>query len=127
MKFLLILISVSATIVPIFSLSNIFSKSKKLCTNCKYFIKPEEGKRQVGKCALFPILNDMDSDTEENIDDIQYLDCIRSRKNHYFCGEKGRYYEKVIPVEYPPFLSLVDPAFFDQFSEFDFEQYIQFL
>lgn len=123
MKFLLI-ISMSL-IDPIFSLSNIFSKSKKLCTNCKYFINPEEGKRQVGKCALFPILNDVDD--EDDINDTQYLDCIRSRKNHYFCGEKGRYYEKSIPVEVPPFFSLVDPSFFDQISDFDFEQYIQFL
>jgi len=91
MKFLLILILID----PIFSLSNIFSKSKKLCSNCKYFINPEEGKRQVGKCELFPILND----DEDDMNDTQYLDCIRSRKNHYFCGEKGRYYEKVIPVE----------------------------
>lgn len=125
MKFLLILISVSGLIVPNFSLSNIFSKSKKLCTNCKYFINPEEGKRQVGKCALFPILNDVDD--EDDINDTQYLDCIRSRKNHYFCGEKGRYYEKSISVEVPPFFSLVDPSFFDQISDFDFEQYIQFL
>jgi len=123
MKFLLILISLS--VVPIFSLSNIFSKSKKLCTNCKHFIKPDDPK-QVGKCSLFPILNDMDSDTEEMVDK-HFLDCIRSRKIYYMCGEKGRYFEKVIPVEYPPFLSLVDPAFFDQISEFDFEQYIQFL
>ena len=123
MKFLLILISLS--VVPIFSLSNIFSKSKKLCTNCKHFIKPDDPK-QVGKCSLFPILNDMDSDTEEMVDK-HFLDCIRSRKIYYMCGEKGRYYEKVVPVEYPPFLSLVDPAFFDQISEFDFEQYIQFL
>lgn len=120
MKFLLILISASS----VFSLSNIFSKSKKLCMNCKYFIKPEQGKREAGKCALFPILNDLD---DSEINDTHYLDCIRSRKDQYFCGEKGRYYEKVIPVEYPPFLSLVDPAFFDQISEFDFEQYIQFL
>jgi hypothetical protein len=119
MKFLLLI----SLIDPIFSLSNIFS-SNKLCTNCKYFINPEEGKRQVGKCALFPILNDLDN---EDMNDTHYLDCIRSRKNHYFCGEKGRYYEKSIPAEVPPFLSLVDPAFFDQFSEFDFEQYIQFL
>ena len=123
MKFLLILIS--ALIVPNFSLSNIFSKSKKLCTNCKYFIKPEQGKREAGKCALFPILNELETDEEMN--DTHYLDCIRSRKDQYFCGEKGRYYEKTIPVEFPPFLSLVDPAFFDQISEFDFEQYIQFL
>ena len=119
MKFLLLI----SLIGPIFSLSNIFSKSKKLCTNCKYFIKPEEGKREAGKCALFPILNDLD----EEINDTHYLDCIRSRKDQYFCGEKGRYYEKTIPVEFPPFLSLVDPSFFDQISEFDFEQYIQFL
>ena len=92
--------------------------------NCKHFIKPE-GARQVGKCSLFPILNDVDNDTEDDID--HYLDCIRSRKNHYFCGEKGRYYEKVIPVVETPFLSLVDPSFFDQISEFDFEQFIQFL
>jgi len=123
MKFLLILIL--ATIVPIFSLSNIFSKSKKLCTNCKYFIKPEGN--DVGKCALFPILNDLDPDTEDEMNDTHYLDCIRSRKDQYFCGAKGRYYEKVIPVEVPPFLSLVDPAFFDQISDLDFEQYIQFL
>ena len=121
MKFLLILISVSY----VFSLSNIFSKSKKLCTNCKYFIKPEGN--HVGKCALFPILNDLDPDSEDEMNDTHYLDCIRSRKDQYFCGKKGRYYEKSVPVEEPPFLSLVDPAFFDQFSEFDFEQYIQFL
>jgi hypothetical protein len=124
MKFLLILISLS--VVPIFSLSNIFSKSKKLCTNCKHFIKPA-GPKQVGKCSLFPILNDMDTDTEEEMDDKHFLDCIRSRKIYYMCGEKGRYFEKVVPVEYPPFLSLVDPTFFDEISEFDFEQYIQFL
>ena len=122
MKFLLI---ISSMIVPIFSLSNIFG-SKKKCINCKHFMKPEQGDRQVGKCSLFPILNDIDSDTEEEMN-THFLDCIRSRKNHYFCGEKGRYFEKVVPVEYPPFLSLVDPAFFDQISEFDFEQYIQFL
>jgi len=114
LNFLLILVG----IVPIFSLS-IFSKKK--CMNCKHFIKPE-GDRQVGKCSLFPILNDVD-DTEDDID--HYLDCIRSRKN-YFCGEKGRYYEKFVPNE-EPFLSLVDPSFFDQISEFDFEQFIQFL
>jgi hypothetical protein len=110
--------------VPIFSLSNIFSKSKKLCTNCKHFIKPN-GPKQVGKCSLFPILNDIDSDTEDM--DKQFLDCISSRKIYYMCGEKGRYYEKLVPVEYPPFLSLVDPSFFDEISEFEFEQYIQFL
>lgn len=122
MKFLLI-ISLSS-VVPIFSLSNIFSKSKKLCTNCKHFIKPN-GPKQVGKCSLFPILNDIDSDTEDM--DKQFLDCISSRKIYYMCGEKGRYYEKLVPVEYPPFLSLVDPSFFDEISEFEFEQYIQFL
>ena len=44
------------------------------------------------------------------------------------CGDKGRYYEKAIP-EVIPFLTSVDPSFFDDFSEFDFdfEQYIQFL
>ena len=110
MKFLLILILID----PIFSLS------KKMCINCKHFINPQ-GKNKVGRCSLFPILNDI----EEN--DNQYIDTNNSRKNYYMCGEKGRYYEKVIPVEVPPFLSLVDPAFFDQFSEFDFEQYIQFL
>lgn len=120
MKFLLILISISS----VFSLSNIFSKSKKMCTKCKHFIKPE-GPTQGGKCSLFPILNDVDNDTENEIN--YYLDCIMSRSNNYMCGEKGRYYEKEVPVEYPPFLSLVDPSFFDQISEFDFEQYIQFL
>ena len=124
MKFLLILISVS--VVPIFSLSNNFSKSKKKCINCKHFIKPENN-REVGKCSLFPILNDIDSDTQDDIKDTLFLDCISSRKIYYMCGEKGRYYEKSIPVDYPPFLSLVDPTFFDQISEFDFEQYIQFL
>jgi len=122
MKFLLILISSTS----VFSLTNIFSKSKKLCTNCKHFIKPETSK-DIGKCALFPILNDMDIDTENEINDKHFLDCIHSRKIYYMCGEKGRYYEKVIPVEYPPFLSLVDPTFFDEISEFDFEQYIQFV
>jgi hypothetical protein len=110
MKFLLILISV----VPIFSLS------KKICINCKHFIKPH-GENKIGRCSLFPILNDV----EEH--DNQYMDVTNSRKIYYMCGEKGRYYEKVIPVEVPPFLSLVDPTFFDQISEFDFEQYIQFL
>ena len=116
MKFLLILISATS----------VFSLSKKMCINCKHFIKPDTPK-QIGKCSLFPILNDMDSDTENEIDDKHFLDCISSRKIYYMCGEKGRYYEKEIPVEYPPFLSLVDPSFFDQISEFDFEQYIQFL
>lgn len=111
MKFLLI-ISISL-IDPIFSLS------KKICINCKHFIKPE-GENKIGRCSLFPILND-----EE--DKNQYMDTTNSRKIYYMCGEKGRYYEKVIPVEVPPFLSLVDPTFFDQISEFDFEQYIQFL
>ena len=119
MKFLLILISFSSVV----SLSKI---SKKKCINCKHFIKPENN-REVGKCLLFPILNDVDTDTQDDIKDTHFLDCISSRKIYYMCGEKGRYYEKVIPVEYPPFFSLVDPAFFDQISEFDFEQYIQFL
>jgi hypothetical protein len=92
-----------------------------MCPNCKHFIKPEEPNK-VGKCSLFPILNDIDNDTEYEIGN--FLDCIRSRTNNYFCGEKGRYYEKLDPVDYPPFLTLVDPSFFD---EFDFEQYIQFL
>jgi hypothetical protein len=122
MKFLLI---VSVMFVPIYSLSNIFSKSKKMCPNCKHFIKPEEP-NNVGKCSLYPILNYIDNDTEKEID-TYYLDCIRSRTNHYLCGEKGRYYEKADPVEVTPFLSTVDPAFFDQISDFDFEQFIQFL
>jgi len=116
MKFLLILISASS----------VFSLSKKLCINCKHFIKPEKS-NQIGKCSLFPILNDMDSDAKYEMSDIHFLDSISSRKIYYMCGEKGRYYEKVVPVEYPPFLSLVDPSFFDQISEFDFEQYLQFL
>ena len=120
MKFIIII----SMIIPIFSLSNIFSKSKKMCTNCKHFIKSED--HTVGKCVLFPILNDIDHNTEDDMKYTYYLDCTNSRKNHYFCGVKGRYYEKMIHVE-PPFLSLVDPSFFDNFSEFDFEQYIQFL
>ena len=113
MKFLLLV----SGLVPIFSLST-FS-SKKLCTNCRHFIKPEDD-REVGKCILFPILNDIDYDTN-------YLDCIRSRTNNYMCGYKGRYYEKSVPIEVTPFLTTVDPSFFDQISEFDFEQFIQFL
>ncbi len=109
MKFLLILILID----PIFSLS------KKICINCKHFIKPQ-GENKIGRCSLFPILNDVEEHE-------QYMDVTNSRKIYYMCGEKGRYYEKVIPVEVPPFLSLVDPTFFDQISEFDFEQYIQFL
>ncbi len=60
----------------VFSLSN-----SKLCTHCKHYIKPT-GKK-VGTCSLFPI------------SDNQYLDCVRSRKIYYMCGEKGRYYEDV--------------------------------
>jgi len=116
MKFLLILISATS----------VFSLSKKMCINCKHFIKPDTPK-QIGKCSLFPILNDMDSDTENEIDDKHFLDCNSSRKNYYMCGEKGRYYEKVVPVEYPPFLSLVDAKFFDEISEFEFEKYLHFL
>ena len=119
MKFLLILISVS----PIVSLYNIFSKSKKICTNCKHFIKSEDLTRY-GKCSLFPILNAVD---DEDDDIKQYLDCIQSRNNNYMCGKKGRFFEKIVHVDYPPFLSLVEPSFFDEISEFDFEQYIQFL
>jgi len=66
MKFFILM-----TMGSVFSLSN-------LCKNCKHFIKPT-GKK-VGKCSLFLV-------------DEQYLDCIRSRKNDYMCGEKGRYYE----------------------------------
>ena len=110
MKFLLIM----SLIAPIFSLS------KKLCINCKHFIKPQ-GENKIGRCSLFPILNDV----EEH--DNQYMDASNSRKIYYMCGEKGRYYEKLLPAEVPPFLSLVDASFFDQISEFDFEQYIQFL
>jgi len=110
MKFLLLI----SLIAPVFSLS------KKMCINCKHFIKPQ-GENKMGRCSLFPILNDV-----EEIEN-QYIDVTNSRKNYYMCGEKGRYYEKTIPVEVPPFLSLVDPAFFDQISDFDFEQYIQFL
>ena len=110
MKFLLLI----SLIDPIFSLS------KKMCINCKHFIKPNS-ENKIGRCSLFPILNDIE--TNEN----QYMDITNSRKIYYMCGEKGRYYEKTIPVEVPPFLSLVDPAFFDQISDFDFEQYIQFL
>jgi hypothetical protein len=116
MKFLLILISASS----VFSLSNIFSKSKKKCINCRHFIKPE-GNNKIGRCSVFPILNDIEED------DNQYIDADSSRNIQYMCGNKGRYYDQIIPVEEPPFFSLVDPAFFDQFSEFDFEQYIQFL
>ena len=66
MKFFILM-----TMGSVFSLSN-------LCKNCKHFIKPT-GKK-VSKCSLFLV-------------DEQYLDCIRSRKNDYMCGEKGRYYE----------------------------------
>ena len=115
MKCILILISV-CSVVPIFSLS----KKMKMCINCKHFIKPE-GHNKIGKCELFPILNDIEED------DNQYMDAASSRKIYYMCGEKGRYYEKFVHVEEPPFLSLVDPSFFDDVSEFDFEQFIQFL
>jgi hypothetical protein len=46
----------------------------------------------------------------------QYLDWTRARKIHYFCGEKGRYYEpldKNEPLELP--------------DDYDFETYIQLL
>ena len=120
MKFLLIVLA--SAIVPIFSMK-IFS-SKKLCTNCKHFIKPESDK-DIGKCSLFPILNDVDDN--ENKMDTHYLDSISSRKIYYMCGEKGRYFEKVKKVAETPFLSTVDPSFFDQISDFDFEQYFQFV
>ena len=83
-----------------------------MCINCKHFIKPE-GQNAIGKCSLFPILNDIEED------DNQYMDATSSRKIYYMCGEKGRYYEKLVPVE--------DPSFFDKISDFDFEQFIQFL
>jgi hypothetical protein len=110
MKFLLILISAVG----------VSSLSKKKCINCRHFIKPE-GHNTIGRCSVFPILNEIEED------DNQYIDADSSRSIQYMCGNKGRYYEKIIPVEEPPFFSLVDPAFFDNFSEFDFEQYIQFL
>jgi hypothetical protein len=83
-------------------------------------MKPE-GHNKIGRCSVFPILNDIEED------DNQYIDADSSRNIYYMCGNKGRYYDQIIPVEYPPFLSLVDPTFFDEISEFDFEQYIQFL
>jgi hypothetical protein len=115
MKFLILILLIN----PIYSLSNIFA-SKIKCDNCKHFIKPEAS--MPGKCSLFPVLNNIEYGN-------QHLDVIRARSNHYMCGEKGRYYEEATPVEVIPFLTSVDPSFFDNFSEFDFdfEQYIQFL
>ena len=55
-----------------------------LCRNCKYHSK--------GKCALFPIVGDSH--------ETEYLDWTRARKNDYFCGEEGRYYE---PLELPDY------------------------
>jgi hypothetical protein len=46
----------------------------------------------------------------------KFLDCNRVRKNNYFCGEKGRFYEpydKNEPLELP--------------DDYDFETYIQLL
>ena len=89
MKLLLLIVQ----LIPIFSL--------KLCTNCKFHTK--------GTCALFPIMSDYTHET-------QYLDCNRVRKNNYFCGEKGKYYEpydKNEPLELP--------------DDYDFETYIQLL
>ena len=84
MKFILLM----AQFISIFAL--------KLCRNCKYHTK--------GKCTLFPILSD----------ETQFLDWTRARKNDYFCGEEGCYYEsydKNIPLELP--------------DDYDFEKYIQ--
>lgn len=89
MKLLLLIVQ----LIPILSL--------KLCSNCKFHTN--------GKCALFPILNDQTHET-------QYLDWTRARKIHYFCGEKGRYYEpldKNEPLELP--------------DDYDFETYTQLL
>ena len=88
MKLLLLIIQ----LIPILSL--------KLCTNCKHYTK--------GKCSLFPMLNDAEHET-------QYLDWTRARKIHYFCGEKGRYYE--------PF----DKNQLELPEDYDFETYIQLL
>lgn len=63
-----------------FMIGSVFSlSSTKLCTNCKYFIKPTG--KTFGACSLFPVM------------DNNYIDCVRSRKIYYMCGEKGRYYE----------------------------------
>jgi hypothetical protein len=89
MKFILLI----AQLMPIFSL--------KLCINCKHQTK--------GTCSLFPILRDETHETE-------FLSYTRARKNHYFCGEKGRFYEhydKNEPLDLP--------------DDYDFETYIQLL
>jgi hypothetical protein len=64
-----------------FMIGSVFSLSSNLCSNCKHYIKPTG--KTVGTCSLFPLLDNV------------YLDCIRSRKIYYMCGEKGRYYEDV--------------------------------
>jgi hypothetical protein len=69
MKFIFFMIG------SVFSLST----SSKLCTNCKHFIKPTG--KTLGACSLFPVM------------DNNYIDCVRSRKIYYMCGENGRYYE----------------------------------
>jgi len=52
----------------------------------------------------------LNDDNHETI----FLDCTRARKNYYFCGEKGRYYERINKE-----LEISD--------DYDFETYIQLL
>ena len=85
-----------AIILSIISATLCSEIPKKLCMNCKHFIKhPRDIK--YSKCALFKKLQEDDNIFINGIEydiPIDYYHCSIARNYNHLCGKKGKKYEE---------------------------------
>ena len=70
-------------------------RTPKLCIHCKFYMKPLFSRNEFGKCSLFVLKKDMDTDfiIGKNENKTEYNYCSIARKYDYMCGEEGINYK----------------------------------
>ena len=68
----------------------------KLCTNCRFYIRPFFSSSEFGKCTKFTQNNTDDYFLVNGINDNRknYYYCVTARREDDMCGQEGKFYEK---------------------------------
>ena len=68
-------------------------RTPKLCIQCKFYMKPLFTRNEFGKCSLFVLKKDIDTDFIITNNNTEYNYCSIVRKYDYMCGEEGKFYQ----------------------------------
>lgn len=66
----------------------------KLCINCKFFKNNFILGSELGKCSLFPIIENNDYFLVNGMKKFDYKYCSTLRENDNYCGKDGKLYKE---------------------------------